>query len=386
MKNQHTNTVSSSSDSSRRFFGSLESVRFICAATVAFFHATWVSHVTYLRPFQNAWVLVDFFFVLSGFVIFNAYGRMDRSLGSSVSFVIKRIFRLYPLHFATLLGVGVIQFIAWKFLGKEDPFGGDWLYLLTLNLTMSHAIGLAEQPILNIPSWSISTEFYAYLVFLFACILARTAMIRMLILASLACVGFVAMRVYHQEYGLLLPVTASLARCIFSFGLGVLTFSVFDKHNDGWSALTSTIVLCCCFIFSVVMMASCDPKSAYLLSMPFCFAMSIYALVKDSGSWISRALEAKWLLYMGKRSYSIYLNHVMVLMLVSFAVSQFSKGKIDVGHLQSLHQINVWAGDACLLVYLISLTLVSVITYRWIEEPGRLKGKKFADAAKRFLG
>ncbi len=55
---------------------------------------------------QNAWLFVDFFFVLSGFVI--AYAYLD-SLGTPRAtriFVIRRIGRVWPLH-VVLLGVFV---------------------------------------------------------------------------------------------------------------------------------------------------------------------------------------------------------------------------------------------------------------------------------------
>jgi len=52
--------------------------------------------------FYNAYLFVDFFFVLSGFVIAYTYQNID-SWPAFGKFYKKRFFRLYPLHIIVLL-------------------------------------------------------------------------------------------------------------------------------------------------------------------------------------------------------------------------------------------------------------------------------------------
>ena len=52
---------------------------------------------------DNAWLMVDFFFVLSGFVIALNYQGAIRSGASLLEFQYRRFFRLYPLHLVMLL-------------------------------------------------------------------------------------------------------------------------------------------------------------------------------------------------------------------------------------------------------------------------------------------
>src|SRR5579871_4742226 len=86
-----------------RFFAPLESWRGLAALVVVVFHAVWTNPITASRFFQNGALMVDFFFVLSGFVIFHSYGRKLASTTDVIRFLWLRLGRLWPLHFAFLL-------------------------------------------------------------------------------------------------------------------------------------------------------------------------------------------------------------------------------------------------------------------------------------------
>ncbi len=58
--------------------------------------------------------MVDFFFVLSGFVIALNYQHKIRTFGNLVNFQSRRFLRLYPLHFLMLmvfLGIALIKYV-----------------------------------------------------------------------------------------------------------------------------------------------------------------------------------------------------------------------------------------------------------------------------------
>ena len=86
-----------------KFFAPLESLRGLAALVVVIFHAVWTNPVTGLHFFRNGSLMVDFFFVLSGFLITHSYGGKLRSFTECVRFLFLRIGRLYPLHLAFLL-------------------------------------------------------------------------------------------------------------------------------------------------------------------------------------------------------------------------------------------------------------------------------------------
>src|SRR5437016_14473091 len=80
----------------------LDSWRGIAACLVALFHLDAYSHLYGVPFLRNSWPFVDFFFVLSGFVIAANYQQRLLDGFGAGQFLLLRLGRLYPLHFAML--------------------------------------------------------------------------------------------------------------------------------------------------------------------------------------------------------------------------------------------------------------------------------------------
>src|SRR5216683_6021851 len=91
-----------STDRSKHFIA-LDSLRGICASIVAFFHVDGDAFIKTIPVVANGFLFVDFFFVLSGFVIAASYGRKIVDGYSIGKFMFLRLGRLYPLHAFMLL-------------------------------------------------------------------------------------------------------------------------------------------------------------------------------------------------------------------------------------------------------------------------------------------
>ena len=90
-------------------FEALDSWRGICACLVAVFHFHAYGFL-YTSPFlRNFYLFVDFFFVLSGFVIAWNYADKLTSVQALKGFMILRAGRLYPLHLVTLAALLLVQ-------------------------------------------------------------------------------------------------------------------------------------------------------------------------------------------------------------------------------------------------------------------------------------
>ena len=79
-------------------FETLDSWRGICALLVALFHfpaAGWLEKNGFIN---GSFLFVDFFFVLSGFVIAHAYADRLKDGVSLKRFMVTRFGRLFPLH------------------------------------------------------------------------------------------------------------------------------------------------------------------------------------------------------------------------------------------------------------------------------------------------
>ena len=143
-----------------------------------FFAAAWVvlfGYVPLLRPealygaqpllLDKGYLGVELFFTLSGFILSHVYGEAwGRGRFRYGRFLWARVARIYPLHLATLLAMGVAAAVATR-LGRPPEHDVASLASLPANLTLTNAWGLAPNSSWNHPSWSISAEWAAYLAF-----------------------------------------------------------------------------------------------------------------------------------------------------------------------------------------------------------------------------
>lgn len=150
--------------SKRDIFETLDGVRGFAALAVVIFHAP-----TFFAPFSlpSAYLAVDLFFALSGFVIDFAYRtRLDGGLGA-VAFMRLRIIRLYPLYLLGTL-IGVLSAVAALALGGGllSPMGLVGATLANLLILPSPAIHDAPHLFpLNSPGWSLFFELVINLIF-----------------------------------------------------------------------------------------------------------------------------------------------------------------------------------------------------------------------------
>jgi len=110
---------------------------------------------------------VDFFFVLSGFVIaLNYRGRFAApDLPGTVQFYLLRLARVYPLHLV-MLGLFLVNpLVILLFSGQGTPGSRYDPAYFVMSLFLVQNWGFTKELAWNIPAWSISAELFAYLVF-----------------------------------------------------------------------------------------------------------------------------------------------------------------------------------------------------------------------------
>ncbi len=134
-------------------FETLDTLRGLAALVIAVFH------------FSSEWagyLAVDFFLVLSGFVLSHSYLYKEATI-SPVKFISHRISRLYPLHLFTLVAFILIYY----FVNDALPSYKDGtIFTFIQNLTLTQNIGFNPSKItFNSPSWSISVEFWVNILF-----------------------------------------------------------------------------------------------------------------------------------------------------------------------------------------------------------------------------
>src|SRR5437899_2287510 len=150
-------------------FEALDGWRGVCASLVVLFHFHGHSPIYSSGLVRGSYLFVDFFFVLSGFVIAYNYARRLGDWPGVKRFLILRCGRVYPLHLFMLM-----CFVAYETLRlaeKPDAFTGpNSPAAVVSNVLLLQSMGVHDHLTWNGPSWSISTEWWTYVVFALVCV------------------------------------------------------------------------------------------------------------------------------------------------------------------------------------------------------------------------
>jgi len=350
----------------------LDSFRGLCALCVVLFHLHIVGGLTELDFFRSAGLFVEFFFTLSGFVLCHGYAQKDFDADRGRSFLISRSFRIFPLHLALLLIFTLLEFGRW-WLGADSYASGAALREWLANALLLHAwLPKTNAFSFNGPAWSISVEFYIYL--LFGLILFATSRYRKLVflLIALACTAAVLM-----DSGV---IGKGGFRGITCFFLGALAHEAYRRSRH-WIVPRGLIqgleiAMLAAMYFCLTL------QYAHKSFWASCFFALFILLFAREGGWISRQLQRPAFAQLGHWSFSIYLTHYLLIHLLTMAVQkwQAEHGWIAAVRLVADGPLYLttghWSGNLLLTVALLALVLwVSSLTYRHIEQRGMAMGK-----------
>ena len=255
----------------------------------------------------NAYLAVDLFFVLSGFVISSACGPQLSNLASLRTFMIRRIGRLWPTHIATTVLALIVA--------RHLPAFGEALALAT----MSQGLNVFQAGIGNAVSWSASDEMYVYFVFGAGCILMR-GRTRMVVFAALGLTAWALAawieidRACLLQGGCLSKLVHQFGwlRCIAGFFIGALIYEFRDRLIT-WAS--RPVFQVTAFSAALFLLISADALPGSALTAPLTFGALIGALISDRGP-VSHILQTPAAQYLGKVSYPLYLAHGVMLPLV----------------------------------------------------------------------
>lgn len=367
-------------------FEALDGWRGVCACLVALFHFHGNGPIYASGLVRNSYLFVDFFFVLSGFVIaWNYAARLDSWPGVK-RFLVLRLGRVYPLHIFMLL-----CFLAYETakmaigLGRADPpptFSGETHpFAVLTNLLLVHSLNIHDSLTWNGPSWSISTEFWGYVVF--ALLTFWFGLRNWMLLAAAAIAPVVLARL--TTTGMDVTYDYGLTRCLFGFALGVACCRIYRRFppQGAGRPVALMTVLECGVIAAVVLFVSAVDMSAWSLLAPFIFAVAVLVFAAEGG-WVSRLFGLPALKWLGTLSYSIYMTHYFVVMTLPVVfkyvlrLDLWTPVMLESGQALQLFGRNPAEGTF-LYVLVIALTVaLSAFTYRWVEAPGRNWSRRWA--------
>jgi peptidoglycan/LPS O-acetylase OafA/YrhL len=369
-------------------FSVLDSLRGMAAMLVALYHVEilgeiYAGHLQGVSIINNAYLFVDFFFVLSGFVIAHAYQGRISNAEDLVSFAICRFGRVWPLHIAVLLaflGFEIVKLLARTHgvATDSEPFSGSFSppSILT-NIVLAQSFGLGPGLTWNAPSWSIGVEFYTYLAFALLVVACRR---RIAAASAVMVIGGALVVAAFSHHNMRTTFDYGFFRCLYGFFVGVLVYRFYTisrRFRLRGRILPTVLELVVTTIVAVfVSIAGARPISLF---SPLIFGVAVYIFSCEQGS-VSRLLLTRPFRTAGTLSYSIYMDQALVLIAMArvirllqahFGVELRVEAMVE-GRPQSLLWIGSdWSSDALVVLYLTLLLAAASLTYRLIENPGR---------------
>ncbi len=309
----------------------------------------------YLPPLERSYLAVDLFFILSGFILAYVYLEKFTQDNSNITipFLKARIARIYPLHLFCLLAFATWHCSAYFLASDYSILPRNNLETFTYNIFLVHAWGVWDDVSWNYPSWSISTELFAYisLTILFSLMIRNKAVqIITFILSVIAIVAYPFL-----SDGFTIGNGQALYRCLACFYLGVSCFLLFGQCSFSTRLATVIQLITLSLLFIGIFIGTNDG----ILMLLWC--PLIYSLSHDKGI-IANVLKYKFLYFLGVISYSIYLTHAVIFMIYRDIRVHYFKLPPNLGLML----------ESLLLVGLVLLTiLISYYTYNNIEKKYR---------------
>ena len=326
----------------------LTSMRGIFALWVLSYHLVVLSGSHHVNPggfFGKGYLGVDFFFLLSGFVLAGAYGGEFGawpSVRRYFGFLISRFGRIYPLHIAV---TAVCVFVAWRVGHHHSP--RQVITEAALVHRWPFVPGIYEA--INGPAWSISCEILANIAFPFFALLLLASYGFVASIFGLSALMGVAALGYENHGSLDLTLANTFSPTIRSFcefAAGMLIFR--------WRRMTidsDWIVAGFAGAVAVSILAG--------LPDPITIAMMILLILTVAGNShaVANCLGWRPLHLLGELSFSIYLIQLPLIV----AVQHF-----------------VGSSKLVAAIVLPGTLALSLLTHRFIEMPARDRSKRFA--------
>ena len=310
----------------------------------------------YIPALSYGWLGVDFFFVLSGFILSYVYMPLLRRSGFSMfDFLSARLARIYPVHFATIIiwiGLG-----AWSgFLWSSERFGVEGL---VANVTLVQSWHVLPENTWNFPAWSISAEWFAYLLFPILALAANRLRSHWFLDATLVVLLIVSLQAFTE----ILPGRKfnwsydwGNVRVVLEFTAGIFLYRIHERLNQSyvWDIVgTASIVT----IAALLTIKPAIPLIQVETLVVLLAALTILALSRMQGL-ARRVLSMAPLTYLGRISYSMYMWHAAPLFVITRYIRRNFEGEL------SFEQ-----GATVFLVYLTLVMLGAVLLYHFVEKP-----------------
>jgi len=291
---------------------------------------------------------VDIFFILSGFII--AYRFRDELRRRFTwlalrSYLLRRLARIWPVYALSLLALLAIHAAGWadNQLTSYAALPSHFMLIYAW-----HSNGESWNP----PGWSVSAEFFCYLLFPLMALLYRPGKF-----SCLLCMGLL-LAYFSTDPQWSILGSGALARAASEFFFGFLLYDAYTRitirHGDMLGIAAGLMFL--------LTAATVHERSVLLVLCDLCLAAALLALTSP-GPLLRAVFANKLAMYAGTISYSIYAMHYPVIRL-------FNLYRDELQHFAMVQlggsQFAIWA---VLLGVATSVLLVAALVHVLVERP-----------------
>ena len=306
--------------------------------------------------FQIGVTGVDLFFLISGYVMTHVAANLARGPATSARFLFNRAARIYPLYWAVTI-TAIILYAGKKLLFAEDtPLG---------NVLASFLLMPAEtDPILNV-GWTLVHEMYFYFIFAgFILLAARYLPVFLLtwtgVIMAAVSAGWTSLNAWTEV--VFSPLT-------FEFITGCIIALMIQRgaHRFAWPAIIAgvgVLVIMTAGFFEPLYKNAINNFGNRAIAFGPPYALILYGAVALESR--GRGTAPQWLIKTGDISYSLYLVHIPVFLVVGKTLSLTGAS-------------GLWFNALLLIAYLIAAFSAAFAAHTWFEKPSLRYAKRLGD-------
>lgn len=283
----------------------LDGIRGVAAFFVLMLH---MAQLTGDRYFPRAYLAVDLFFVMSGFVISAAYDMQLRSRKLMVYQFLKiRIIRLYPLYFLALLMSIILTVYYLSYEGSFEIAAFCIAIIFGLLLMPSPTFGSGIFP-LNPPSWSIFFEVFANMLYAaFRPNLTSKFLVVVMVISGLSLILMSSIWSHSMNFGWgWANIIGGFPRVLYSFAAGLMVHRI--RENLAFKMRFNSLIAL--LILSIVALLLGLPITRHTGMYDLVVVLVVFPILVLFASYVdpepNTKLEKLFAL-MGLTSYAIYI-------------------------------------------------------------------------------
>jgi len=307
--------------------------------------------------FDSSYLAVDFFFVLSGFVIAHAYVERLTTNMSFVSFMERRIVRLYPVF---LIGIVVMVLARLPYIENHHlAMLPELMATTAFNLVYlpAPAMFAFNGPFLVGPFWSLSSEMFANVLY------APLAKLRsgQVVMIVAMIFGLVAVVVTAGGWGSLDVgfdydnLAGGLARVMFSFFPGVLICRFREKIPMVGGRLCGTA---CVVLLALALMLTIPRE--YRMGYDLVVTLLLFPAIVALGSRVVvTGLAKSASVFLGEISYPVYAIHLPIAVAVVTVYPSIS----------GMH--GSAEADVLVIAFMAAICIIAWLLVRYVDVPIR---------------